>query len=139
MSVKISALTAGTALTGIEQFEAVQGGVSVRVTAAQIKAYDSRETLSYRSVANGFTETFGASDDVMILFNAGTLGSGTVTMPASPLDGQVVHISFAMTVTNFTAAANAGQTLLGSPTTGGVSAPCAFVYRAANTTWYRRV
>jgi hypothetical protein len=90
-------------------------------------------------VSNGFTETFGASDDAIILYHAGTIGSGTVTMPASPLDGQVVHISLAMTVTNLTVSANAGQTLLGSPTTGGVSTPCAFVYRAANTTWYRRV
>lgn len=138
-NVKISALTAGTALTGTEQFEAVQGGVSVRLTAAQIKTYDKQEAITFRSVTNGFTETFLAGQDAMILDHAGTLGSGTVTMPASPLDGQIVHISFAMTVTNFTAAANAGQALLGSPTTASVTTPFAFIYRAANATWYRMV
>jgi hypothetical protein len=139
MSVKISALTAGTTLSGTEQFEAVQGGSSVRLTAAQIKAYDNRATVSYRSVSNGFTETFGASDDVMILYNAGTIGSGTVVMPPSPLDGQTAHITAAMTVTNLTVNPNAGQTLLGAPTTISVSAPVAFVYRATGATWYRVV
>ena len=139
MAIKISALTAGTVLDGTEEFEAVQGGSSVKLTAAQIKSYDNREALSYRAVANGFTETFGATDDVMILYNAGLLGNGTVTMPASPVDGQVVHISLAMTVTNLTVSPNAGQSIIGNPTTGGVTTPYAFVYRSANTTWYRRV
>lgn len=139
MSVKISALTSGTVLTGTEQFEAVQGGVSVKLTAAQIKTYDNQAVVSYRSVSNGFSETFGATDDVMILYNAGTIGSGTVVMPASPLDGQTAHITAAMTVTNLTVNANAGQTLLGAPTTISVSLPVAFVYRATGATWYRVV
>lgn len=139
MSVKISALTPGTTLTGTEQFESVQGGSSVQLTASQVKTYVSRQALSYRSVVNAFTETFGASDDVMILYNAGVLASGTVTMPAAPLDGQVVRIAFAMTVTALTVSPNAGQTLLGAPTTATVSTGFAFVYRAANTTWYRLV
>lgn len=138
MSVKISALTAGTALTGTEQFEAVQSGNSRRITAAQIKAYDNQETLSFRSVSNGFSETFGATDDVMILSAVGTLGNGTVTMPATPIDGQVVHLTAAMTVSTLAVNANGGQTLLGAPGTISISTPCSWVYRAANATWYRR-
>lgn len=139
MSVKITALPAGTVLTGTEQFEAVQGGVSVRLTANQIKAFDNRELISYRSVTNGFTETFGATDDVMILFHAGTLGSGTVTMPATPLDGQIVHICFAMSVTVLTVSANVGQSIFGAPTTASVTTPYGFVYHAGSASWYRMV
>ena len=136
-NVKISALSAGTTLTGTEQFEAVQGGVSVKLTAAQNKTYSNRLSISYRSVANAFTETVGNSDDVVIFYNAGAIATGTITMPAAPLDGQVVRLSFAMTITTLTVSPNAGQSILGAPTTATVSTGYAFVYRSANTTWYR--
>lgn len=136
-NIKISALTAGTVLTGAEQLEAVQGGSSVRVTATQVKTYGDRQSLSYRAVANLFSETFAALQNVMILFNAGALASGTVIMPASPLDGDTARISFAMTVTALTVSPNAGQFLLGAPTTATVSTGYGFVYRSATTTWYR--
>lgn len=137
MTVKISALPSGTALTGAEQFEAVQSGASVKLTGNQIKAFSSGQNISFRSVANGFSETFAAGEDAMVLSNAGLLAAGTVTMPATPLNGQVVRLTAAMTVTALTVLANVGQSIFGAPTTIGVSLPVAFVYRAANTTWYR--
>ena len=137
MTVKISALTAGTALTGSEEFEAVQSGVSVKLTATQVRAFSHTETITFRAVSNGFSETFGASKEVMILNNAGTLAAGTVTMPASPLNGQVAHLTAAMTVTALTVSPNAGQSIVGAPTTIGPALPVAFIYRSANTTWYR--
>jgi len=41
--VTIPSLPAGTALTGLEQFESVQSATSVKLTAAQIKAYTSTQ------------------------------------------------------------------------------------------------
>lgn len=138
-NVKISALTAGTALSGSEQIEAVQGGSSVRITASQMKDYATQEAITYRAVANAFSETFAAGQDIMVLYNAGNLGSGTVIMPATPLNGQVNHITFAMGVTNLTVSPNAGQSIVGAPTTASATTPYAFVYRSANATWYRMV
>jgi hypothetical protein len=137
VAIKISALTAGTSLSGSEQFEAVQSGTSVKVTATQVRAFANQESLTYRAVSTGFTETFAAAQDTMILFNAGTLATGTVTMPASPLNGQVVRVTAAMIVTALTVSPNAGQTMVGAPTAISTTTPFAFVYRAANTTWYR--
>jgi hypothetical protein len=39
MTIKISALTAGSALTGTEVFPAVQGGATVKLTAAQLATF----------------------------------------------------------------------------------------------------
>lgn len=137
MTVKISALSAGTALTGTEAFEAVQSGVSVKLTGDQIKTFINVENITFRAVINGFAETFASLQDVMILSNAGTLAAGTVTMPSTPLNGQVVRVSAAMTVTALTVLPNAGQSIVGAPTTISTTAPFALVYRSANTTWYR--
>lgn len=137
MTVKISALAAGTALTGTEAFEAVQSGASVKLTGNQIKTFVHGENLTFRAVVSGFSETFAALQDVMILSSGGTLATGTVTMPSTPLNGQVVHIAAAMTVTALTVSPNAGQSIVGAPTTIGATLPVAFVYRSANTTWYR--
>lgn len=137
MAIKISALTAGSALLGTELFESVQSGASVKITADQIKAHSAQEYITFRSVVNGFTETFGTLDDVMILNNAGTVAAGTVTMPATPLDGRVVHISSAMNVNALTVAPNTGQAVVGLPTNITSTTPVGFVYRSANATWYR--
>lgn len=136
-NIKISALSAGTALTGAEQLEAVQGGVSVRVTATQVRSLAILESLSFRTVVTTFSETFAATQDIMILFAAGTLAAGTVIMPAAPFDGTVVRITAGMTVTALTVSPNTGQSIVGAPTTILVTTPYGFVYRSANTTWYR--
>jgi hypothetical protein len=139
MTVKISDLTAGTTLTGAEEFEAVQSGASVKLTAAQIKTFAHEENITFRSVVNGFSETFASLQDVMILSNGGTVAAGTVTMPATPLNGQVAHVSAAMTVNALTVSPNVGQSIVGAPTTITPTAPFCLIYNSANATWYRIV
>lgn len=70
----------------------------------------------------------------------GAQGSAfTVTMPAAPVDGQVVRVfCTSATVGVMTVAANTGQTLKNNPAaacTAGVG--YSWRYNVANTTWYR--
>jgi hypothetical protein len=61
----------------------------------------------------------------------------TVTMPAIPVDGQIVGFSFTHGVTTLTHAANAGPTLNNGLTAAAAGQAAAWIYRARNTTWYR--
>ena len=93
--------------------------------------------INYQVPLTGFSITLGNTDNNLILKPAGTLASGTITMPASPIDGQLVTISSTQVVTALTVNANAGQTLNGTITTIAVNGYASWVYRSADTTWYR--
>jgi len=71
----------------------------------------------------------------ILLVTSGSL-TATLTMPTGPVDGQLCIIS--VHTTNVTLAMTAGPTLSGT-FAGAVTAPTTFeyIYRSANTTWYR--
>lgn len=60
--------------------------------------------------------------------------NGTITMPAAPINGQVVSIygNYAAV----TVSANSGQTLVGAPTAASVRGAVRFRWRSADSTWY---
>jgi hypothetical protein len=95
------------------------------------------DPYSYQAPTTGFSITIANGVNLLILDPGGTLASGTVTMPASPLDGQQAQVASSQAITALTVAANTGQTIKGAPTTVAANGAFAFVYRAANTTWYR--
>lgn len=102
------------------------------------------QNKSVQVPTTGFSITIGSGPPVvnkLILDPAGTLASGTITMPASPVDGQVIEITSSATITALTVSANAGQSIKNAPTTLVVSATgpqgYSFIYHTANTTWYR--
>jgi hypothetical protein len=105
-------------------------GLLAAVTAASDPAY------TVNTPTTGFTFTVPARTSVVILTPAGTLATGTLTLPAAPVDGQRVELLCSATVTALTVAANAGQTLSGTVTTCTASAGHIWRYRATNTTWY---
>lgn len=84
----------------------------------------------------GFSITIGANVSALILDPAGTLATGTVTMPAAPIDGQFVTLSSTQIITALTFSANAGQSIKNAPTTLAAGARVEYVYVLANTTWY---
>jgi hypothetical protein len=98
-------------------------------------------SYSYQTPATGFSITIGAGVRTLVLDPAGTLATGTITMPASPVDGQEIRISSSQNITALTVSANAGQSIKNAPTAFTVSTTgqqgYAFIYRASNTTWYR--
>jgi hypothetical protein len=97
-----------------------------------LQAYD------YQVLTTGFTYTFAAGVQTLIANHAGTLATGTVTMPASPADGMTITISTTQQITALTLSANTGQSMGGTQTTLlPANSAVQFVYRLSNTTWYR--
>ena len=52
------------------------------------------QSYDYQAPATGFSYTFAAGTQTLILNPAGTLAAGTITMPAAPADGMTIRFSF---------------------------------------------
>lgn len=136
-NVKISGMTAATALTGTEAFESVQSGNTRQVLASQVKTYVSKAIYTYNVPVTGFSITIANNTEFLILDPAGNLASGTITLPADPLDGQSLTISCAHNVSNLTLTPGAGQTIANTSSSLSAGVGISFLYRSANTKWYR--
>ena len=93
-------------------------------------------TANFITVATSTTYALSTTKHKNILLvTTGSL-TATLTMPTSPVDGQLCMIS--VHTTNVTLAMTAGPTLSGT-FAGAVTAPTTFeyIYRTSNTTWYR--
>lgn len=85
----------------------------------------------------GFSQTINNNVAALILKPAGTLATGTITMPSTPVDGQVVTISTSQTITALTLNGNTGQTVIGAITTLTAAAPASYKYVLTDASWYR--
>ena len=85
----------------------------------------------------GTSITINDSITSLILKHTATIAALTIVLPASPVNGQLVHISTRSTVTALTLNANTGQTRYGAPTTIAATTPVAFIYESATLSWYR--
>jgi hypothetical protein len=132
---KISALPSAVALTGAELVPLVQSAANVSATLSGIAALAG--TVSKQVPLTGFNITPAAGILTLRLAPAGTLATGTITMPAAPVDNQQLDVQTSQTVTALTVSPNAGQTVIGAPATITVSTPFGFRYDAASSTWYR--
>ena len=94
------------------------------------------QSVSYATPTTGFTITIPNGTSVEVLNPAGTLASGTLTMPAAPVAWQQTCVSTSQTITALTVNANAGQTIIAAPTSMGAGGFC-YLYDLANTTWFR--
>ena len=93
-------------------------------------------TANFITVATSTTYALSTTKHKNILLvTTGSL-TATLTMPTSPVDGQLCMIS--VHTTNVTLAMTAGPTLSGT-FAGAVTAPTTFeyIYRTSTTTWYR--
>jgi hypothetical protein len=90
----------------------------------------------FQTPTTGFSITLADVAFHVVLVPAGTLATGTITMPAAPFDGQIVNIRSTQIITALTVSPNSGQTVLGSPTTLAAGGIAEAIYRASNTTWY---
>ena len=97
-----------------------------------LQAYD------YQVLTTGFSYTFSSGTQVLIANPAGTLATGTITMPASPADGMVITITTTQEITALTVSGNTGQSIGGTQVARmPANSAMQFVYRLSNTTWYR--
>lgn len=95
------------------------------------------QSKSVQVPTTGFTITFANTSKTLILNPAGTLASGTITMPPGPIDGQEVRLSSSQTVTALTVSPNTSQTISNAPTTIAPGQGYAWIYHLAGTNWYR--
>jgi hypothetical protein len=94
------------------------------------------QSYDYQVSTTGFSYTFAAGTQVLVMNPAGTLATGTITMPASPSDGMVITFSSTQTITSLTINGNTSQTVVSKPNTLNANQSLAYVYRLSNTTWY---
>jgi hypothetical protein len=101
----------------------------------------------YKLVTASTDTTIVANNIGNVLFDVGggansVITNETVTTPPQPFDGQQLRIGANRTITTFAIVANTGQSLGAStPTTLTASTTASqgytWIFRAANTTWYR--
>lgn len=100
---------------------------------------DGSKLFTHAAHVTGFSATILDDKAAYIVSGAGTLATGTITMKANPLSGEVVRIGCMVTVTSLTISPNAGQAISGAATTCGPTAPASYLYNsaAATPTWVR--
>lgn len=103
---------------------------SISGTNGVLQSYD------FQTPTTGFSYTFSAGTLTLIMNPAGTLATGTITMPASPADGMIITIESTQQITALTVQGNTGQSLVGGTVTMRANQPESFIYRLTNTTWY---
>lgn len=104
---------------------------------AQFKFPVADQSYSLQAPSTGFSITIANTSATLILNPAGTLATGTITMPPGPVDGEIIRVTSSQTVTALTVSANAGQTINGAPTTITALAGFSYIYNASGTAWYR--
>lgn len=99
-------------------------------TAGLLQQYD------FQTPTTGFSYTFAAGVNVLVMNPAGTLATGTVTMPSAPVDGMTITVESTQQITALTVQGNTGQSLVNGTQTLRPNQPYSWVYRLSNTTWY---
>lgn len=95
------------------------------------------QSYDYQVLVTGFSYTFATGITTLIANPAGTLATGTITMPGSPADGMVITFNSTQIITALTVNANAGQSIVNAVTTLAAGGGAKYIYQLANTTWYR--
>ena len=96
------------------------------------------QSYDFQALTTGFTYTFASGTTTLIINPAGTLATGTITMPGSPADGMVITFTTTQQITAITINGNTGQSIGGTQVAQlPANSAMSFVYRQANTTWYR--
>jgi hypothetical protein len=86
--------------------------------------------------SSGFSYTFPAGIQVMVITSSSTLSSGTVIMPAAPSDGMTITINTISQINTLTISPNTGQTINNLITFFPAKTTISYIYQASNATWY---
>lgn len=134
---KISAMTPGAALTGAELFESVQSAATVSILSSQFRDYIKPLVFTYDVPLAADSITIGNGVQALVLEPAGTIATLTVILAPAPKNGDTVIISSTQIVTALTLSPNAGQTIANAATALTAGGSVRYLYRSANTKWYR--
>lgn len=94
-------------------------------------------STSVQSPATGFSITLANNTATLVLTPAGTLATGTITMPSAPADKMIVRFSTQQAITALTVSPNGGQSISNAPATAAPGQGFSFIYHLATTTWLR--
>ena len=92
---------------------------------------------SYQTPATGFSIQIPSGASSLILNPSGALASGTIIMPATPIDGQTISIASTQVITALTLSAPAGQTIYGAITTLAANGRASYQYVLSVASWFR--
>ena len=94
------------------------------------------QSYDYQTPTTGFSYTFAAGIQVLMMNPAGTLATGTITMPAAPADGMTITFSSTKIITALTVNANTGQTINNAVASLSAGQAVTYIYRSASTAWF---
>ncbi len=133
-----------TALTGSELVPAdteLAGGAPPQTVTIPVPLLASGAYAYQAVTATGLSFAIPNSINTYLLDPTGTVSALTLTMPTTPLEGQIVRIASSATITALGVVGAAGQSVSNAPTALTISTTGAynydFIYRATNTKWYR--
>lgn len=84
----------------------------------------------------GFSITLD-QNSTLVINPAGTLATGTVTLPTNPVDGQIFEIISTQTQTALTVTAGTGDTIANAPTALVALVGVRIGYKLSERKWYR--
>lgn len=123
--------------TGTEMF-AVSGGSGATNAFMSSSSLRDGRFYVYQAPLTGFTLTMTPTQSAVSLNPAGTIAAGTVTMPATTVDGKVVSIFTSATITALTINTTNSATFVPAVvTTLAAGTSVAYVYDKANNQWHR--
>lgn len=132
-----SALTTNTTLTLTAP--SGSGGVVTLPTSGTLSTSSDLlvQTIQFATPTAGQTVTITAGTQNLILKPAGTLATLTVVMPTTPANGTTVAIASTQIVTTLTHSAGGSDTLNGALAAFTANGFAKYIYRTADTSWYR--
>jgi hypothetical protein len=99
--------------------------------------------VQYSAATNAGSTQILSNVGLVMLNPNGTISSHTITMPATPMQGQQIRIAFANTITTLTQAGSGSDTVYGGITTGNIAGGTTWIYykntaiNSGNGVWYR--
>lgn len=94
------------------------------------------QSKSVQTPTTGFSITIGNNTSTLYLTPAGTLATGSIALPTTPIDGQQVQVGSSQIITALTVTSS--QTINNAPTTiGTAGSGFKYIYHLATTTWLR--
>ena len=91
---------------------------------------------SGQGLSTGFSVQFPQDTGILLIKSGATLASGTVILPASPVDRQQVTIAATQGVSSLAIVAASGQAVSSAPTSLGAGSAVSYWFSEADATWY---
>ncbi len=125
------------ALAGAGDGAVLLGSAGAGGSPVALRGARAEQSYSAETPASGAVVTVPNNCSLLLIEGSATLAALTVTLPASPIDGQEVTIATLPAISALSLSANSGQTLNGAPASLPANSAVRFVYLATGAFWAR--